>query len=263
MSNKTQARVSWYFPSNISSSSQLLALACIADARKESTKGNINFQLKENIFFINKKGKVKTKGSVRVHSWNEVALLDEQYRIMLWTRHGNEWGNWPLKQRYLPGTKLNYFRPELKENGIDWKLKLIVCNYLMRSGEHAERDFEQLPMKVFNTDNQIEWNTNLYWMYNNFDGMGLCEGRRHSANYVKVAGEISAVDRCRMFVRFWLEVSFFVDAVASDVAAVDAGGAMVVDYSTVLWWEFPCLLQKKKRKKNAVNSHVQQMIENG
>lgn len=85
-------------------------------------------------------------------------------------------------------------------------------------------------------------------MYNNFDGMGLCEGRRHSANYVKVVGEISAVDRCRMFVQFWLEVSSSVDAVASGVVVADAGGAMVVDYSIVLWWEFPCLLQRKMER---------------
>lgn len=103
---------------------------------------------------------------------------------------------------------------------------------------------------------QIE--TDLYSMYNNFDGMGLCEAKRHSINCVITVGEIIAavddvaVGRCTDFVRFWLEAILVAgaasDAAADDDAAVGAGvvDVTVVDYSIVLWWEFRCLLKTKK-----------------
>lgn len=96
-------------------------------------------------------------------------------------------------------------------------------------------------------------------MYNSFDGMGLCEGRRHSTNYVIAADEISvaaavAVAHCICFVRFWLAARPFVGAVSDvvdDAVAADVD-AMVVGCSIVLWWEFRCLLEVKMKKKYLV-----------
>lgn len=84
--------------------------------------------------------------------------------------------------------------------------------------------------------------TDLYSMYNNFDGMGLCEVMHHSINCVITVGEIIVVAAAvaaadavaadavgQGCVRFWLGAILVVDAVASDAAGDGVAGAGAVD----------------------------------